>query len=83
MRLTKPTVIKPLPVKTPQCCAVVTLPTAQAYLVERYKRLRPEYDPNRCQKPSTVEIDGKHYCRSHAGQIALEKWIVGDLVEAE
>ena len=31
------------------------------------------WDMDLCQRNGTVEIDGKPYCRLHAGQIALDK----------
>lgn len=79
----KPQVIKPARVVTPQCCVEVDPPThAQMWRRDRYKKLRPQFDPDRCQHESTVEIDGKHYCTAHAGRIALDRWLKGDLVEA-
>jgi hypothetical protein len=78
----KPQVIKPARVVTPQCCVEVDPPThCTSYRLDRYKRLRPHFDPHRCQHESTVEIDGKHYCTAHAGKIALERWLSGSLVE--
>lgn len=35
-----------------------------------------------CTFDGVVEIDGKPYCRKHAGFIALDKWLEGKLVEA-
>lgn len=82
MKRLKPTIIRPKQQATPQCCVEVEPPTkATMWRRERYVRLRPDYNPDLCQKPSTIEIDGKCYCMAHAGKIALEKWIVGDLEE--
>lgn len=80
----KPKIIKPERVETPQCCAEVDPPTkASMWRRDRYKKLRPHFDPDRCQRESTVEIDGKAYCRGHAGGMALDRWLKGDLVEAK
>lgn len=77
----KPHVIKPKRVETPQCCVPVDPPThAQHWRRDRYKKLRPHFDPDQCQRESTMMIDGKPYCRIHAGQLALEKWMTGELV---
>lgn len=35
----------------------------------------------KCTFPSVVEIDGKHYCRRHGGQIVLDKYIAGEIVD--
>lgn len=78
----KPMLIKPAPVTTPQCCVPVAPPTrATMWRRERYKTLRPSFDPDRCQRESVVSVNGKHYCRIHAGVIALELWLSGDLIE--
>ena len=81
MRQIKPKAIKPKIEKSPQCCVVVEQSPSTEWRIERYRRTRPQYNPLCCQQPSTYEIDGKPYCTSHAGKIALEKWIVGDLEE--
>lgn len=39
--------------------------------------------PDNCRRMSAVEIDGRHYCRLHAGGIALERWLSGRLREVE
>jgi hypothetical protein len=76
-------VIRPEPVHTPQCCMKVDPPThANMWRRDRYKTLRPTFDPDLCQRESTVRIDGKPYCRIHAGGIALDRWIKGKLIEA-
>lgn len=78
----KPKVIKPEPLHTPQCTMPVDPPThATMWRRDRYKRLRPSFDPDRCQRESTIEIDGKPYCRLHAGGLALERWLRGELLE--
>lgn len=76
----KAKIIKPERVVTPQCCAEVEPPThANMWRRDRYLKLRPTFDPDRCQRESTVEIDGKPYCRLHAGGIALDRWLSGNL----
>jgi len=70
----------PKPVATPQCSAPVDPPShAPAWRRERYMRLRPSYDPDCCQRDSSVVIDGKTYCRLHAGGIALDRWLRGEI----
>lgn len=78
----KPIQIRPQRITTPQCCVPVDPPTHdQAWRRERHKRNRPQFDPDRCQRESTLAISGQHYCRLHAGQFALEKWLLGELKE--
>jgi hypothetical protein len=80
----KPKIIKPKPRHTPQRQAVVDPPThATMRRHDRYKRLRPTFDPDRCQRESTVEIDGKPYWRIQAGSMALERWLRGELTESK
>lgn len=80
----KPQVIHVPRVVTPQCCVSVNDPTHNAgWRQERYKKLRPSFDPGRCQHESVFKLDGKCYCRSHAGIYCLEKWLAGDLVGKE
>lgn len=76
----KPLAIKPPKVKTPQCCVEVDPPShATMWRRDRYKRLRPTFNADRCQRESVFEIDGKPYCRLHASGIALERWLNGEL----
>ncbi len=78
----KPRVLRPEPAHTPQCCAEVDPPThATMWRRERYPKMRPSFDPDRCQRESMIEIDGKPYCRLHAAGIALDRWISGQLIE--
>lgn len=79
----KPLRVKPARIIAPQCSAEPEFdtPRNKEWRQERYKKLRPTYDPKLCQRESTVEIDGKPYCSSHGGSIALKKWLRGDLVE--
>lgn len=39
---------------------------------ERYKKLRPDFDPIRCQHLAVIEMDGIPMCRRHAGMVALD-----------
>lgn len=76
--------IKPERTVTPQCTAVIPADTRfEQWRKERYRQLRPAMDPDRCQRESVVELDGKPYCRLHAGGIALQLWINGALVKKE
>ena len=38
---------------------------------KRYSTLRPNWDPERCQRQVAFRIDGKCLCRIHAGKEAL------------
>jgi len=80
----KPLAVKPIRVETPQCCVEVTPPThAPHWRRDRYKKLRPDFSPDHCQRESVFEIEGRPYCRIHAGQRALDMWLAGRLVEAK
>lgn len=75
--------IKPERIITPQCSTVIPANSHfEAWRKDRYKKLRPDMDPERCQRESTVKIDGKPYCSNHAGKIALKLWLSGKLKEA-
>lgn len=39
---------------------------------ERYLRDRPHYNPDLCQRMSSVTVDGKPMCKVHAGKTALK-----------
>jgi hypothetical protein len=78
----KPIRIKPVHVPTPQCCVEVKWPDND-WRRERYKKLRPTFDPDHCQHESSFDIDGNLYCKLHAGQVALDKWVRGLLVAVE
>lgn len=83
MKAIKPIRIRPVHVSTPQCCVTPDEPTRlKKWRQQRYLKLRPHFDPMLCQHESAFEIDGKNYCRAHAGQIALNKWLNGELTEA-
>jgi len=75
-------VIKPERVVTPQCITVIPADTRfEEWRKGRYQKLRSHLDASRCQRESVVTIDGKPYCRLHAGGVALDKWLAGELVE--
>ena len=86
-------VLKPRPpiipqrLQTPQCCVQpdeqFTSYRISQWRKERYARIRPEWNPEQCQLASVVLIDEKPYCRKHAGIIALDKWMKGELTEVK
>lgn len=39
------------------------------------------YKAEFCQKEAGIAIGAKCYCRQHAGQIALDKWLKGELTD--
>jgi len=39
----------------------------------------PSHAPDCCQRDSSIVIDGKNYCRLHAGGIALDRWLRGEI----
>lgn len=82
----KPQVVRPAVVHTPQCCVEIRETewlSRSDWRRERYSKLRPHFDPALCQHESVFLLDGKHYCKSHAGIYALEKWMKGELVAKE
>lgn len=42
------------------------------------KSIRRHPDPTCCSRGATVEIDGKPYCATHAGAIALDRMLARD-----
>lgn len=67
---------------TPQCCVKIEETEylkREKWRQNRYMKLRPHFDPELCQRESTVNIDGKYYCHPHAGQLALKWWLEGKL----
>jgi hypothetical protein len=70
------------PVVRGQCC-VPTDETTERLQAWREKRYGGTSDPNRCQRRVRYEIDGQGYCAIHAGNVALRKWLAGELVEKE
>lgn len=82
----KPQYVRPEPVRTPQCEVEVQGPSwlgNTEWRKQRYSKLRPQFDPKKCQHESVFKLDGKHFCKSHAGIYALEKWMKGELVAKE
>ena len=79
----KPIQVRPKRITTPQCCVPVDPPTHdQEWRRRRHLKNHPQFDPDRCQRESTLTIGSQPYCRLHAGQLALEKWLLGELQEA-
>ncbi len=82
-REVKPLLVKPPRVVTPQCCVEPDdTDRMRRWRQERFKKLRPDMDPQKCQRESVVQIDGKYYCANHGGKVALKKWLRGELIEA-
>lgn len=82
----KPVVVRPVVVHTPQCEAVIKKTewlSREEWRKKRYSKIRPHFDPLKCQHESVFKLDGKHFCKSHAGIYALEKWMKGELVAKE
>lgn len=70
---TKPAPLRPT--YTPQCCVEMARNPAVPSIYWKHRKRMDEpkgFDSNRCARSSTYEIDGKHYCSLHAGQIALQ-----------
>jgi len=67
----------PVAYSTPQCCVMVNDSSYSQYaLARRHERLaQHNFEPGRCTRPSSYEIDGKSYCTAHAGKVALKKLI--------
>ena len=68
-----------------QCCVSVDTTVYNKWYrgrrAEKVARMDPAWDPDRCCRAAVMEIDGQHYCRTHAGSIALERWLSGELIE--
>lgn len=60
-----------------RCEAIVEPPTHD----DQYRRRRFPDKPDQCRRMSAIVIDDRCYCRLHAGGIALERWLLGKLVE--
>lgn len=78
-------VLKPRLPKTPLTpqCSVVIEETHNPPIPRDIRRKRVAsygMDVGCCARRSSHVIDGKHYCRLHAGQEALRRWEAGDLV---
>ena len=50
---------------------------------ERYLRLRPTFDPLKCQHEAIFEIQGVKMCRPHAGATLLKMAVGGKIVYKE
>lgn len=69
-----------------QCCVKireVDRLVKQDWRVKRYSQLRPNWDPERCQRQVAFEIDGHRYCRIHAGTEALRILLAGAKISSE
>lgn len=64
----------PMPPLVEQCQASpdVTSTRLTEWRQQRYREMHPGFDPMKCQRHATIKIDGKNYCRPHAGQLALQ-----------
>jgi hypothetical protein len=71
MKRLKP--IRHAPVETPQCSVSFDESVyGKSYLKRREQRcIDKGWDVEKCNKPSSYELDGKFYCTQHAGQVAL------------
>jgi hypothetical protein len=76
----------------PQCQMIVEpqSPCDDEWRQKRYERRKStagrlgfNWDPKLCQKSAAYSINDCAYCRGHAGQLAIEKWTNGELVERE
>lgn len=61
---------------TPQCCIPVTFTRYHMIPGGFYDRRKKEmeavgFDPCKCKRPSTLEIQGKNYCAQHGGAVAV------------
>lgn len=69
--------LRPKPICAPppkQCSAIiVALPSWSDWYIRRRKEQceRRGWNPDRCTRGATVSVNGKPYCASHAGEIAL------------
>lgn len=64
--------------RLPQCSAPVPMEShwSPTWLTNHKEQMqRIGYDPNRCSRGGTVKVDGKPFCRQHAGTIAVEELI--------
>lgn len=53
---------------------------SEQWRIKRNEKMgRQSFDQKKCMRHSTIEIDGKQYCRPHAAQIALTRWLRGEL----
>lgn len=68
--------------ETPPCDAMVADTTEHG---RAWRRMKNEGTPRgelQCCRDAVVELDGKHYCRIHAGFVALDMYLNGRLVPA-
>lgn len=69
----------PPPPSGPRCVA-----TVQTYSEHerRWRLQRYGEETFQCTREAVVEVQGKCYCRLHAGHLVLDMYIRGDLKEA-
>lgn len=79
----KPTRTRPARIITPQCCVECLPNPTTDWRRERYMKLRPHLNPDLCQHESSFKIGDRHYCKLHAGKLALSMWCAGDLIERD
>lgn len=64
---------KPQPSKIGQCSAPVPPPKYNVLWRKERWHGRSGWNDDLCQRFASVEIDGRMYCRSHGGQVALDQ----------
>ena len=74
--------LRPKILATPQCCVPAGRDRShrdRGYKGTYVKTKYDDEDPTKCKRRSVVMIDGKPYCATHGGEIALQKLIDGDM----
>ncbi len=56
----------------PQCSAKIDDPIKRRGWRQQYYEKRTDIDSTRCVRNSTIELNGRPYCRLHAGSIAID-----------
>lgn len=75
IRALRPAKIANKKITLPQCAAAVDVPIRSKMWAKK------NYDPKRCQKEAGIAIGATCYCRQHAANIALNRWLTGGLIE--
>jgi len=75
IRELKPAKIVNSKIRPPQCSQLVEVPLRN----NAWKKVG--YKSEQCQREAGIAIGAACYCRQHAAQIALSRWLTGDLVE--
>lgn len=65
-------------------CSAITLDNnSEHYTQWRTDRYKDDSHPHECcRRIAVVMVDDRAYCRLHAGRLALDKWIKGELTES-